>query len=898
MCDPNAGGTPDSCAQAPITGMQRTRDAVLIGIALALSISSASATQKPARPPKATATKAVPTATERIDSAGMGVESGIVHSRRLESGVPLGGIGCGSFEIRTDGTISQVAINNNRDKPIQDPPGCFAALWTSSRGRTVTRALQLRNGYELPCVRNLDCLGLFPQAFLEFPDPDLPVKVSIRAFSSLIPHDLKNSSIPAALFVIALTNESRGPIDASVAISWENLLGVGGTATAGPFADRTGNTVTPINSANGIFGLRFDTPIQPNAPPEDRYRYNARGSYALLCEANAKDITVTSASWNALSARPAWWNQFERDGTVAGTVAAGNEATIHPAGVLAMKVSLKDRETRVLPFAIAWHTPRHWIGAGIEYGHYYEKSFDNAVEAATYALNNRLSLGALTDEWQHAILRSSLPPWLSRKLINDSSVLFTNSILTRDSGVSGDPGHEPLVGMIEQTIEGSSKIGDLNHRMLASPLISNWFPELDLRELDEYRARQGTDGSMPSRLGSADAGFLAGPDRLPTETPRPDAQCAWVAQIWRRFRMTGDQPFLDQFYPSAKHALEFAATLDKNAEGIPEGPTVYAEDRTVEDSYTALMWLAALGVGEKMADAMHDRRFAEQCRGWLDKAQARAASLAQDAFRLPPWTAWYAAAGAWVAADAGIDAVADSPALRSYILALLPTSTSPRLLSASPPLTPGILRSWPSHAWVFIAALAVQEGPPESVLPLLDRLNELTAISRSPWRAPLTFNSSTGKPEGAGNHMANPSTWLFLQGLEGFNLNAAERRLVLTPHVPSFWKQLSAPVFTPTIAGWMTYIPGARRSRLLFRVDRYFPGGMSTSTGNTPPGIVISQVVLSSPGAQLPEVTASVNRSPAPGKLTRLDSDRILYTLNSPVTLTAGERIELEIRAP
>ena len=60
------------------------------------------------------------------------------------------------------------------------------------------------------------------------------------------------------------------------------------------------------------------------------------------------------------------YGEFEREGAVSGEVAAGVEGKVHPAGVVAVKVPLKDGETREIPFVVTWYTPRHWTTGGAE----------------------------------------------------------------------------------------------------------------------------------------------------------------------------------------------------------------------------------------------------------------------------------------------------------------------------------------------------------------------------------------------------------------------------------------------------------------------------------------------------------------------------------------------------
>lgn len=41
------------------------------------------------------------------------------------TGVPLGGIGTGMIELRSDGRIGTVGCNNNWSAPFTETPGCF-----------------------------------------------------------------------------------------------------------------------------------------------------------------------------------------------------------------------------------------------------------------------------------------------------------------------------------------------------------------------------------------------------------------------------------------------------------------------------------------------------------------------------------------------------------------------------------------------------------------------------------------------------------------------------------------------------------------------------------------------------------------------------------------------------
>ncbi|KAG8526088.1 uncharacterized protein KY384_000080 [Bacidia gigantensis] len=308
------------------------------------------------------------------------METGVIHSRRLHGGLPLGGIGAGTFQMQTDGGISAAALTNNFQQPTGDLNGCFAALWTRSGGRTQSRVLALTSPYGLPTVAALDFDGRPPLALLDYPDAASPAR--------------------------------RG---------------------REPFRDRTGDAIYALPSANGFFGLRFTGPeLTKGTSPAERLRDNATGEIALLCLPSRKDATVTLAGWNALEAKPGWWDGFARSGDVAGNAPIGAEGKAHPAGVISVRLTLRPNDFAEIPFSVAWRTPRYYTQSGVDYRRYDSARWADAPKAARDLLENWRSLLALTLEWQESLTFSNLPRPLVRDLINSVTPLQTNTLHTAD----------------------------------------------------------------------------------------------------------------------------------------------------------------------------------------------------------------------------------------------------------------------------------------------------------------------------------------------------------------------------------------------------------------------------------------------------------------------------------
>lgn len=866
-------------------------------------------------------------------------QQGVIRSQRLLNGVPLGGIGCGTFQLLTDGTISQATINNNRDHPIGDLPGCFAALWTDAGGRKLSRVLSLQNAYQLPAISAIEYRGLFPQAFLEYPDPALPVRLSLRAFSPLIPADLKNSSLPVALFVFTLKNESRAPVEASLVFSWENFLGVGGSAARGAFSDRNGNSVKPLPSRNGQFGLLLDSLALPAVLPANRLVYNARGNYALMTQPAIPEAKVMTAGWNAREAKPAWWEEFQREGTISGTVGAGEEGRVHPAGAVCVKIALKERETREIPFVIAWHTPRHYTITDAQYGHFYEKSFADAAEVARYALENRLFLATLTEEWQNRLLRSTLPEWLMRQVINDSSALFTHTVLTRDGGGGGAKPGEPLFALLESPVEGQGRLGSLDRRLFAQPMLSVFFPAMERQELRHYAATQAPSGAISRYYGNLDEQLVQGVPavNLTPETPSPRAPdtslsaltapsssqtpfrirevgvvAAYLYQVYRHYLWTGDQRFLDERYPSARRALEYLAVQTRNGEILTLSGASGGEDDPFDRApgYQAALWLASLRMMERMAAAMQDRRFAAQCASWFETAQDRIRGGFWNGrfLNLYPLSesrqVCFAAilAGVWMAdtleaGDALPDEIVEKTTEELLILNDRASPFGPALAVDREGKPAGEPYLWLPQAITYQASLYTLRGRAAEGLTLAQRLQSAALErARAPFPSPERLRLEDGSRAGAGASLSSPASWHFMNALLGFSLDLPQGRLILTPRLPAGQRALSAPLFAPTFWAWLEYRPGPTRTILSFRLDRTTPIAVSQELIQSGAGLTLQKVTLPNIGLAAPQITASLARAPVSGKAGRDSRGNLVFTFDTPLRIDSGQRLEFVIR--
>lgn len=800
-------------------------------------------------------------------------------------GVPFGGLGTGGFRIGKDGRFGHATFNNNPTPLDEAMRGCFIAF-RFARGAD-SAAFRLD---EIPDVR-FD--GGFPVAQWTAERPGLPARFVLRAFSALVPGDLKNSSLPVALLVCSAENTGKEAAEAAIALSWENLLGVG-IGSTGPFRDRTGATVETLEPREGLFGLVFEAPPLPAVPPADRLPYNARGDYAVLVQASSEEWSVTTAGWNALEFPPAWWRSFETAARVEGRASEGREKTSHPAGVLCVRLPLGPGEKQEVAFAVAWNTPRHYTLAGDEYGHFHSKSFPDAVAAGRYALENRLVLEALTGELLAGLQRSDLPLWLVRRLADETSLLATHAVLTRDSSLSGtDPG-PALFGMIGSLSDSLAPLGALSRRHLVQPLLSVFFSGLDGDELRTAARAQRADGAFPEHYGSFRAGFPGEPASGGEAPANEGATEGFLFGVLHHYQATGDQRFLDRLFPATKRAAQWLL-------GLPPARTARAEIRR----------LAAVAAASRLASGVGDRAFSEVCENALDGHKLALLGrfwngefIGQSAEKkrvLDLAVLEGAVLGDWL--DLGEivpvpERLATEHALLKYGLAV--QGTAPPSAVDTQAGSPTERECTPAMALAAFAASLLRISPRQGLASARRTLDAIRASSAGEWLPPTTLDSQSGAVLRDERYPEAPS-WRLLASLLGFTVNAAEQRIVLRPALAEGQTEFRAPLFAAAFWGWMTYRASKTESRLTLRLDRILsrprlprPSEIP-SPGNVvqPVAFLVRQIVFPGRGGQVTGVTAAYGRAPAPGRLGADAGGRPVYTFDPPLRLTPGREIEL-----
>ncbi len=148
---------------------------------------------------------------------------------------PLGGMGAGMFCIEGSGAISHMSVRNRPE--IFNEPCAFAAISVKGYengakvlqgqvpGRKIFGRENTGNGlggtsFGLPRFETSEFMPQFPFAHMNLKDPDIPLEVSITAWSPFTPTDEDNSSLPVASIEYTFKNPTKQTLDA--VFSWNS----------------------------------------------------------------------------------------------------------------------------------------------------------------------------------------------------------------------------------------------------------------------------------------------------------------------------------------------------------------------------------------------------------------------------------------------------------------------------------------------------------------------------------------------------------------------------------------------------------------------------------------------------------------------------------------------------
>lgn len=474
---------------------------------------------------------------------------------------PIGGIGAGMFCLEGTGAISHMSVRHNPEMFFE--PAMFAAISIKGvpEGAKVLEQIipdwkkfGMRDSglggtggatWGLPRFQSAAFKARFPFAEITLKDPAMPMTVQIKGWSPFTPGDEDNSSLPAGALEYHFSNTGKKTEECVFSYNARNFMRQGDT----------GHTIRPIKN-----GFILSQEAITNAPEK-------QGHFAIYTMDNN---TVVDHCWF----RGAWfdpltmvWNAIKA-GETKSNAPVEKDA---PGGSLYVPFRLKPGEKKVIRLMMSWYVPdsKLRIGEDASGDHpdqhkfhrpWYSSRFKNVNEVADYWKDNYDALQKKTALFTDTFYKSTLPPEVLEAVAANLTILKSATVMRQYDGRFW-------------TWEGcgdswGSCHGSCTHVWNYAQAVPHLFPNLErsLRNT-EFSENQNADGHQ---------GFRANIPISPLVHnfhAAADGQLGGIMKVYREWRISGDNEWLKNIYPSVKKSMDYCIrTWDPHKKGFVEEP--------------------------------------------------------------------------------------------------------------------------------------------------------------------------------------------------------------------------------------------------------------------------------------------------------------------------------------
>lgn len=449
----------------------------------------------------------------------------------------------------------------------------------------------------LPRFHHASFEARFPFAKVHLADKELPLEVTLTAWSPCSPGDADNASLPVAGLEYRFVNRAAMPLEVVFSFNAENIL-----ATASEPSDPDSTPGDRIRPTPGGFILYGSGSAQ--RPWEE-------GSCAAWVDGPGVQV---NHAWT-LDSLELLWRRF----------AAGEYATREPlrgdsAGGASLFVpfTLAPGEAETVKVHVAWYVPRSNLFEPTNgyrdgkvtaypepterYQPWYAGRFSGITDVIQYWRDHYQPLRQASELFSHTLHDSTLPPEVIEAVSANLSILKSPTILRQKDG--------RLWGWEGSTMESMGEVtgiaGTSTHVWNYAQAIPHLFPELErgLRET-EFINNQSPEGLQycrtPLPIRPVDPGHVF-PDG-----PAADGQLGGIIKVYRDWRISGGTTWLRDLWPRVRASLDYCIrTWDPAHRGWIEEPhfTTYDEEFWGADSFCAGLYLGALKAAIVMGKAL------------------------------------------------------------------------------------------------------------------------------------------------------------------------------------------------------------------------------------------------------------------------------------------------------
>ena len=598
----------------------------------------------------------------------------VLHSTiQHTSGIPLGGIGTGSVEIRPDGLFHEWQIFNMgawsphspggiRTEEVVCPEDLVFVLRVAAADDVQIRYLALRESLHdlysagwARAVQSIRFEGMFPLTRLYYLDESLPVQVVAEVFSPFIPLDSRASGTPGFYIRFLIQNLAAKPVEVSVVGVMRNMAGIGQQNR------QTRNLLQQIEEAVAVHLTA--AALQPEHPSTGDMTFAVRGGEVSYITGAFRDEYRSLMFWeNRFGLKPvSILRRFREEGKLPNL--APEEPPTLPEEVQPSQISPSERE------ALVQKMLQHPLVDDIY--RILQRVDPHLVESPAFLEEIARHLQELRRrqiEWGYAALCSShcIAPECEAETLFTISWFFPNHI----SPTGANIGHQYArwfrsslevmeylmkneTTLSERTLGFADAITDSTLPAEAADAISGqlstmtkctwwtwdghfgvWeglgccgfhttdityqgsfpiialFPDLQKVQMEHGAKFQREDGRVHHFFTPDFSAVDNGFDRV-------DMNPQFVMLAARDYLWTGDKGYLERLYPHIVRAMHNTLLLDSDGDSLPDTDTrrnTYdVWDFQGSPSYICSLWLGALKSAVRLAQELDD---AENAAKW------------------------------------------------------------------------------------------------------------------------------------------------------------------------------------------------------------------------------------------------------------------------------------------
>ncbi len=577
---------------------------------------------------------------------------------RTKRGIPVGGIGTGTFMFNLAGSFGSWEFDIGGDNSYLSRWG--SELNSGHEERFLSQAAfhvyeKTASGAVVKTLASEDVLSgwprlekgqgtyyaLFPKAWFFY--EGFPAPVALKQFSPFVARDERLSSLPVGLFQFAASNPTDRPVEFAVMFTFPNAIYRRPTVS---YAYPRKGLRSLKERSGDVLGVR----LQAEHP--DNVAETQRTEWVIAVQEEPGAVVSYSEDWAGDKSGADILKDFADDGILSNRPLDPRGRGL--AGAVAGKFTLEPGERKVVRFALAWDFPVAQFKNPKE-GTIWEKRYKEwypgdfrGFDIARDALRGADEWEAAVDGWWKLVAEeSAYPLWLRQAALNElyydifGGVFWENRCLSKPKIFGARPGQH-LYFSHEANVYRDAETLDVSHYQARHMLVL--FPGIERDLVLAWADLIMADplGRTPHDAGSPmnDPWFVygqyshTGRGQKPPQMEWKDLPSRFVQEAHAYWKYTGDDKFLAEVYPAASKTMSWLEGFDKNGDGLPESrgaDTSYdALSLRGESTYVSGLYVGALEAMQEMARALGKDAEAASYGARADKGRARAEEILWD----------------------------------------------------------------------------------------------------------------------------------------------------------------------------------------------------------------------------------------------------------------------------